>query len=542
MPTPASAPLTYATSAPALAPYAGDFGRAEAWHLLRRATFAATAEQVDRAVAAGLAATLEHLAGADEDFAPPINYDFPDDPYVPIGETWVDAPYLPGVDVSSYRIASYYRWLVDNFLSAGTSLERRLMLFLLNHFGAAGEGDVRVVYDWYELLRAGTRMSFEELVRAVTIHPLMLNFLDGRTNSASSPNENYARELLELFTVGKGPLVGPGDYTNYTEDDIRAIARALTGWRVRGEYGADPDTRPESYFRVDRHDTGDKQLSERLGGFRLGDSGAAEYGAVVDAVFTYGDVASHICRKLYRWFCFYDVTDEVEQTVIPAMAEAFVTADYQLSAPVTLLLGSAHFYEQRFRGALVKSPLDEACDLTVGLGIERPATLDDQAWLLGTIGYICGREGMGLVTPPSVAGFKAFHQDPLYNRFWINAATLQSRHDHAAWGFFSGYTRDGGPPVARVDLLAYIARLENPSDPNALVAEVAEHLLPVSLLPSQLEALKAALIPGLPDFEWTVEYGKHLDDPEDDMLRDAVRWRLTNLFYTIANAAEFHLY
>lgn len=524
-----------------LAPYTGAFGRPEAWHLLRRSTFGVRADQVDAAVAAGLEATLETLAGADAPMYPPINYDFPDDPYVPIGATWVEAPYVEGVDVGAYRIASYYRWLVDNFLTAGASLERRLLLFLLNHFGAAADGDVRTVYTWYELLRRGTREPFDELVKAVTIHPLMLRFLDGRTNSASSPNENYARELLELFTVGKGPQVGPGDYTNFTEHDIRQIARALTGWRMEGEWSQDPAVVPEAQFRPGLHDDGPKPLSERLGGRVIESGGEGEYAEVVDIIFDQADVGHYVCRKLYRWFCHHHIDEAVEREVIDPMSEAFATSGWRLLAPVRLLLGSAHFFETGFRGAIVKSPLDELCDLVTGLGFERPTPLEEQSWILGLFNYLCGREGMDLVSPPSVAGYKAYHQAPLYNRFWVNAATLEFRRGHAGWTIWNGYDSPDGVNY-RLDLLGYIALLENPSDPNALVADLVERLFPAPLTEAQRTALKHHLIPGLPDFEWTVEYGRYLDDPSDEGLRMGVLGRLNNLFYAMTTSAEFHLY
>src|SRR4030095_5436963 len=94
---------------------------------------------------------------------------------------------------------------------------------------------------------------------------MMLEYLNGNENNKNAPNENYARELLELFTIGKGIQAGPGDYTNYTEEDIKEIARALTGWIIdfQGLNGAGPI--PPAIFRPNRHDTGTKTLSHRFG-------------------------------------------------------------------------------------------------------------------------------------------------------------------------------------------------------------------------------------------------------------------------------------
>ena len=544
-PVPPVPPVTPATASPpasaTLAPYAGPFGRAEAWHLLRRSCFGARAAWVDEAVGLGLAGALDRISAREAPMPPPVNHDFPDDPNVAIGETWVRAPYSRERDLHPYRYRSMMTWVNRHFVEAGMSLERRLMLFFVNHFGANADTDARMAFGWYELMRGAWRMSFPELIEAVTVHPTMLTFLDGRDNRASSPNENYARELLELFTVGKGAAVGPGDYTHYTEGDIRELARALTGWRVRHHWSDRPDVTPEAYFDPDRHDAGVKRLSPRLGGLTIEDAGEREYAAVVAAIFAQPAVGTYVCRKLYRWFCHYEVTDEVEAQVVAPMAAAFRDSGYDFLAPVLLLLGSAHFYEARFRGALAKSPLDELCDLTAGLGLAVPASLTDQLWMYGTFDYFCGVQGMPLLTPPSVAGFKAYHQAPLYNRYWINAATLQSRAGHAGWSIWTSYRREDGARFP-LDHLGYVATFEDPNDPNAVVRELAERLLPTPLSEAQLAALKESLIPGLPDFEWTIEYGQHLDDPSDENIRMAVSARIQRVLWVLVNSADFRLY
>ena len=521
--------------------YDGPFDRAAAWHLLRRSTFGATAPQVDELVGLGLEGALDLLFTPEPAFAPPINYDDPADPNVPLGETWIEAPYVDGVFVNDARVRSIRVWLFENFLRAGTSLERRMMLFFLNHFGAERRSDTRMAYRYYELLRQGWRMTLPDLVKAITVQPMMLFFLDGHINRASSPNENYARELLELFTVGKGPQVQPGDYLTYTESDVREIARALTGWRTRHTGSTDPTQQPEAYFHEPWHDAGVKQLSARLGGAVIEDAGAFEYATVVDAIFARPQAGDHFCRKLYRWFCYHEITPRVEIRVIQPMAAAFRESGYRVDAPLRLLLQSAHFFEERFRGAIVKSPLEEVVDQTVALGLTIPGDLDRGYWLLRRLNDVCETQDMRLTAPPSVAGYKPYYQAPLYNRFWVNAATLQRRTAYARSGLYLGYRREG-ETVAQVDLLAYVATLEAPSDPNALVRELAERLLPAPLSAAQYDALKEVLIPGLPDFEWTVEYGRHLDDPGDEGLRMAVTQRLRDLFFALVSTADFQLY
>ena len=136
--------------------------------------------------------------------------------------------------------------------------------------------------------------NFRELTKQITVNAAMLHFLNGNKNEVNSPNENYARELLELFTIGKGDLVGPGDYTNYTEQDIAAFAKALTGWTAWTD-GNDP---AEFERWWSSHDTSTKQLSHRFGSQTIENAGAEEYKRVVDIIFEKDEVAYHICRRL----------------------------------------------------------------------------------------------------------------------------------------------------------------------------------------------------------------------------------------------------
>ncbi len=528
-------------SAANLQPYEGPFGKREAAHLLRRATFAVTPERIDEAVRIGLTRTLDLLQQPDTSIDPPVRHTDAEDPNVRYGETWVLAPAVTGLNVNIYRQTSVRNWMLSNFYEAGFSLERRMLLFFVNHFGVERTGDMRIVYRFYETLRQGMFGTLPALVKQVSTEPLMLLFLNGKDNRASSPNENYARELLELFTIGKGPLVGPGDYTNYTEDDVRAFARALTGWQVHDQHKTDAALQPRSGFNAYHHDKNPKQTSARFGGATIEDGGDKEHEAVIDLIFAQEHAGDYFCRKLYRWFVYHQIDASVERDVIQPMSLAFRASGYEVAVPIRLLLNSRHFYEPRFRGALVKSPLEETLDLTAGLGMLLDPDPDYRYWLFQRLNTICESQEMSLTAPPSVAGFKAFHQAPGYNRFWINASTLQYRTQTARSHIFFGFKRNADT-VFKVDVLALIATFDNPGDPNELLLTLTERMLPVPLAQTQLDALKEVLIPGLPDFEWTVEYNKHLDAPDDDKLRKSILNRLHELIFSIASSAEFRLY
>jgi uncharacterized protein (DUF1800 family) len=142
----------------------------------------------------------------------------------------------------------------------------------------------------------------------VTVDPGMLRYLNGDLNTAQKTNENYARELLELFTIGKGPEIAPGNYMNYTEQDVQQAARVLTGWRVLRN--GDPST---SVFVATLHDSGDKQFSDAYGKIVIrGRSGATaghdEHSELLDMIFSQEETARFFVRKIYRWLVFYEIS------------------------------------------------------------------------------------------------------------------------------------------------------------------------------------------------------------------------------------------
>ena len=535
---PASAAPPPATG---LAPYTGPFGADEAGHLLRRTRFGVSLAEVRAAAQAGLSATLDALLTQTPTPAPPVNADEPDDPNVPIGQTWVEAPYVDGFDVNPYRSRSMQAWQLDSYLLADhATISPRMAFFWHNHFAVPRNGDARIYYTYLRTCWDSGLGNFRELVKAMTLEPQMLRFLNGNVNRADSPNENYARELLELFTIGKGPQVGSGDYTTYTEEDVRAISRALTGWRTRHFGSRDAAAQPESYFHASWHDPGDKQLSARLGGSVIADAGEDEYAAVVDLIFAQPLAAHYLCRKLYRYFVYHEIDAAVERDVIEPMAEALRAADFEVAPVLRLLLASEHFFELARAGALVRSPLEHLCDLVRGLGQEHPPLgTEPGQWLRRRWTWTLTDQGMRLWQPPSVAGWPAYYQAPQYHRDWINASTLQIRAKLALSLTGNGVTHDG--VRYEPDLLALIASFDNPHDPNALIAEAVARFLPRPVDQAFTDALKDALIPGLPDFEWTVEYDEYLADPDDAAKRESVDRKVRDMLRALFGSAEIHL-
>jgi uncharacterized protein (DUF1800 family) len=519
-----------------LDPYSGVWNEHTAKHLLKRAMFAPTAEQIATAVSDGLALTIEKLFTPYAEPDLPINYDFQNDPNVPIGQSWVYAAADPMVQ---YQQRSIRAWQMSLVLNEGVSLREKMVLFWHNHFVTADAFSAKLIFQYVKVLRDNAFGNFRDLVEQITIDPLMLRYLNGAENNKNAPNENYARELLELFTIGKGVQAGPGDYTNYTEEDIKELARALTGWTIdyQGYINAGPH--PPATFRPARHDTGTKTLSHRFGNAVISNQNENEYKAVIDIILAQEEVSRFMARKLYRWFVYYYIDSEIEANVIEPLAAIMRDNNYEIRPVIEALLSSQHFYDENAIGCQIKSPVDFTASLLKPFSVEFPPNLNQKyVFWFGFHGLNATLQ-QDVFTPPSVAGWKAYYQEPIYYRNWINSVTLTVRVA-AVTGIASGQIMIFDRPFG-IDVLSAIANIENSLDPNVLIQKLTELLLPWPLTQSQLDNLKEVLIPGLPDFEWTVEYGLYLNDPSNETIKLVVETRLRLLFNAIMSLPEFQL-
>lgn len=522
-----------------LEPYSGPWGYEQAAHLLRRCMYGPAYEQIKTAASAGLEATIGQLFSSLPLPEPPLNHSFQDDPMVPVGQTWVDAPYYDNVNARGYRRQSLRAWTMELLLTEGVSIREKLTLFWHNHFAVSNINDAKFLYRHITLLRRHAWGNFRELVKEVTIDPAMLRFLNGNQNTRNAPNENFARELLELFTIGKGPLADSGDYTNYTEDDIREMARVLTGWRDVGFFSTNPDVPVGSTYLPFRHDTSSKQLSHRFDNIVIDNMEDQEYAHLIDIIFQKDEVARFICRKLYRWFIYYVIDDNAEEQVIQPMAQLLIDNDYEIRPALEALLRSAHFFDMLNVGPMIKNPLDFVMSSIKPFQVEFPQGLQPRYNGYLRLFSSTVLQQMEYYNPPQVAGWKAYYQEPQYYRTWVNAATLPVRmlvtDTIAVNGFAAGDFR------IRIDPLAFVTTIDNPNDPNALIDEFVQILFPQPITDDQKVALKEVLIPGLPDFEWTVEYNLYLANPDDEELAEAVATKLRQLLQAMLSMPEFYL-
>ena len=522
-------------TASTLAPYAGAWGTAPAAHLLRRTLFGPTRAEINAAAASSLSAVLDGLLTAPPAPAPPLNVSAADTS-VPIGQTWVTQPF--DQTVQGARSVSLRDWWLGQQLTQATSLSEQMTLFWHNHFVVefGNINDARMGYTYVQLLRQHALGNIRQLAKDVTVNPAMLRYLNGNQSTAGAPNENYGRELLELFTIGKGPLIGTGNYTNYTEADVQAAARVLTGWRDSG-------ANLNGYFTASRHDAAPKQFSSAFGNAVIAPNGAAEYQDLINLIFAQAETARFLVRALYRWFVYYLIDEQTESDIIQPLATLLIQSNFEVAPVLRKLFGSEHFFDAATVGCRIKNPLDFTVGMVRQMEVAFPpassvvAQYSHWEYLYG-LAYV---QQQTLGDPPNVAGWAAYYQAPQFHELWINAVTLPRRNQATDLYIGKGIARGGATaaiaPVALVLALPPATAL----DPNLVVASFVELMVPLDLTAVQLAFLKNALIPGLPDFEWTNEWTAYAAAPTAAAKKAAVTTKLQAMLRALMGLAEYHL-
>ena len=546
--------------------YTGPWSSREAAHLLRRTMFGPTLEQINHAATLGLDRCMELLM--DDGHLPqegPINPGkylngggevAVDDKHIAVGQPWVskkngawEMGTLPEdgedfVHVQASRNQALRAWKTEQILKEEINIHEKITLFWHNHFAIAAETAQ------FEFLHIITLMehalgNFRDLVKLITLDPAMLFFLNGNENTQEAPNENFARELFELYTIGKGAAAAPGDYTHYTEEDIREAAKVLTGWKVNvgalidyGKAKTELSSNNLCVFFNHQHDSSVKQFSHRFGGATISNNGSTEYKDLIDMIFQQDECARFICRKLYRWFVYYRIDDDIENHIIEPMSEILLEHDYHIKPALEALLTSVHFFEVASFGQMIKNPYDFVMSILKPFGynqIEFQHPFENFRFHF-SVTQLFSLLQMNYFSPPNVAGWKAYYQEPLYYRTWITATSLNFRTQLTKNFALGANDRDAG-----LNVLKFLEEIPFANDPNKLLDELQKIFFPRDLDDGQRNYLKEILIPGLPDFEWTIEYDQYLANPQDDDLRSSIELKVRKLFSTILSMPEFYL-
>ena len=519
-----------------IAPYQGAWEKRNAIHLLNRALFGYKIDEVNESLQLGLEKTLDKLFKTIAHPAPPIHFTFDQDPKAPLGSTWVmskqPSPTVAGLNFN--RRKSLRAWQMGLLNESEMNIREKMVLFWHDHLPISAESNARFQYQYINLLRLHALGNFRELVSDITICPAMLRYLNGEENNKEAPNENYSRELLELFTVGRGLEQGAGDYTNYTEDDVLELARALTGWRVTNQ-----DLQlPYGRFVPNFHDNGQKQLSGRLGNQVINNAGEEEYKNAINAILENEEVARFISRKLYVWFLDSNITEEIESNIIDSMAKIIIDDNYEVKNALRTLLASEHFHDEAKHGCMISSPLDFMFKVMNTLDVDLNIDLDAKYFFWDKLYLQSVNLEMVIFDVPSVAGWQAYYQAPQFYRYWINSVTLIERDDYLK-------TLQNGIAISGqrygLDYLRIISNLDNASDPNMLIQELVELVFAVPISDLQFDHLKRGLLGSADDGTWTTLYNDYLNNPSDNSNREAVYEMLFSLFWRFMRMPEFQL-
>ena len=390
-------------------------------HLLRRTLFSVSVEEFVLFKNMPQEEVFNTLLKRNTIPPPPIQID-PDmkDPLVPIGQTWINAPFENDL-IDNHRRIYFKAWWVGQLLHRDLSITSKMVLFWHNHFPIQSEvvKDARYFYKYTELLYRHATGNVKSLIKEGTRNVAMLVYLNGNTNRKNAPNENYSRELMELFTIGIN-----GEKT-YSEDDVKAAAKVLTGWK-------DNKVTISADFIPDEHDSSDKIFSpfffNKVIKGKSGLSGADETDELIDMIFEKKECALFICKNLYRWFFSDKISSATEESVISNFADILYNSNYELLPVLKAMLQSTHFYSEKVKGTLIKSPIDYLIALHKQFPFSFPEDLTQKHLSWVYFYSFLAEIGMDIGDPPSVAGWPAFHQSPQFNLWWINSSTLSSRY------------------------------------------------------------------------------------------------------------------
>lgn len=523
-----------------MVPYTGAWTKAEAAHLLRRTTYGPTNQQILDAVADGMNTTVTNLLQLTP-IAEPLAY-HPNETIVSQGSSWVNAVYPPNVTdaqmVENARVMSLAGTIMERLNQEQVNITEKMCVFWQNHFAATASQDARATFDYHALIHQYALGNFKQFVKDMTINPNMLLFLNGATNNVFSPNENYARELLELFTIGKGPQIGPGDYTNYTEDDVAAAAKILTGYYVDG-LRSSTMTDVVSIFNGILHDSSTKTMSTHFGSAVIPDGGATEYETLIDIIFNQDECAYFICRKLYRYFVNYDITASVETNVITEMANEMIANNYEVLPVLDMLFRSEHFYDIAVRGAIIRSPLDAYFAAFNSTSTAATYDLATNMEMMLNIYWLAEASGQAYATPPQVAGWAAYYQEPAYYKMWVNSTRLKLRFDATTFT-----TILAGIPVNgehyKINALGFVNGLSQPDNADAVINDIADVFTPKGLSIAQKLTLKNILEGGIPG-QWNLAYFAYLGDPGNPTYSNPVRTKVEQVMYYVFQMPEFHV-
>ena len=414
-----------------------------ATHLLSRTSFAASPKEAARLAALPLDRAVQQLLDEAAAAQPPKRPSWVRDQWINGGRRWSDMSaeeYLIILRRNSTRnrveLADLKAWWLQQMIDAKAPLREQMTLFWHGHFTSGTNKVFSLAQGFYqqnETWRKHALGNFRDFVEAVTLDPAMMSYLDLERSNKTHPNENYARELMELFTLGVG---------NYTEKDVLEVARALTGWTLDAPPGTVIVKRPTAPDRLvfpsitreglvptfvpQWHDDGDKTIFGHSGRFGLKET--------LDAIVAQPACGRHLAGKLISYFGAHDPEGKLRER----MALAFRSGKYEIRPMLEVLFTAPEFYAREARGNQIKGPVRLLVGACRDLRLQVKAT--------PALAQFTAPLGQELFNPPTVKGWTA-------GKSWITASTLALRCRLGEM-LVEGKEITGTEPLGRLRLMA----------------------------------------------------------------------------------------
>lgn len=447
-----------------------DWNDETAAHLLRRTMFAPTFSEITSTGADTMSNTVDSIL-ADQDQPDPPG-DWVTEP-PPQFDALTNDEIMELIETYFHRQFQLIGWWMKRMATQPMSIVENMTLFWHNHFATSFQGVFfpQAMYDQNAILREHSLGNFKELLRRITFGPAMMIWLDIIHSTVYHPNENFARELLELFTIG---------VDNYTQSDVEEASRAFTGYATNGvntNYSYYQAT-GFGYYWQQNHDFGQKSF--------LGQSGNFNGDDIIDIILQQDQTANFVCEKIYKWFV-YEVPND---SFVDEMATIFRNNNYEILPVMEHMLTSEHFYDENFRGCMIRNPL------TVTQGVFRQLDVAEEDMpnrYLIDLQYF-----MGMIPnmPPNVNGWAGY-------RSWLNSITLPMRKLFAAT-ITEGTNLFGGNFDFEPDVVALAQTLSAPNDAEALVRDMAKLFYPLPISDDLEDQLLYALLEGAAVYDWDI--------------------------------------
>lgn len=540
-----------------LDPLNSNLGQLRAKHLLRRCLFHYDNDLLAETSNLSAVEAVDQLLSDNT-----ITYNEPYDPLPdddPHGYWLSSGIYPPEIPNQARKRGLLSAWWWYNMINR-VNLKDKLTFFLHTTFTIAN-GDVgasHYFYDHLRLLEYYSSGNLRDLAKKITLDNAMLNYLDNTQNNANNPNENYAREFLELFTITKGDQVGEGDYSTYTEQDVIEAAKVFSGFKTQLDRSIiDPDTNiPMGRLAINQHDQGLKTFSYAFDNYELQGGNTEELifeelHEFVDMIFNKEATALAYVKKMYRFFVKSEWDQDIETNILMPLAEQLYEGDYEILPVIKRLLASQHFFDaadsdpsDEIIGSIIKSPLQLLSSTITNLGFNIPDPENDMENYYKFVMFFMRNTyfpmaGMNLFAPDTVAGHPAIYQSPDFDRHWFSSSTILARY-RLIECLITGRNKLGGNGQfgSELDTVAFVENnSNNPSNIYYLVDEIANILYPNPIDEDRVNYFADLILEGYPSYYWTDTWDEYIATGENTI----VKTRLDLLIGAMINAPEYQL-